>query len=70
MALFGSVRQWCFLTAYRLGDLSALAPVEYMRLVVAALIGFLIFVEIPTLIATLGMILVCLSAYIAVQSKS
>ncbi|MEM1383826.1 MAG: DMT family transporter [Pseudomonadota bacterium] len=43
MAVFGSISQWCFLTAYRLGDLSQLAPVEYTRLVAAAALGFLVF---------------------------
>lgn len=70
MAIFGSISQWCFLTAYRLGDLSQLAPVEYTRLVAAAALGFLIFAEVPTLTAVLGMGLVCLSAYAAVAPRS
>lgn len=67
MVVFGTFSQWCFLTAYRLGDLSALAPVEYTRLIAAALFGFLIFAEVPSLAATLGIVLVSLSAYIALS---
>ena len=70
MGIFGSISQWCFLTAYRLGDLTALAPVEYTRLVAAALFGFVIFAEVPTLTAALGMLLVCLSAYAAVSARA
>jgi len=69
MAFFGGFSQWCFLTAYRLGDLSALAPVEYTRLVAAAVLGFVIFAEVPSITATLGMLLVSLSAYAAVTTR-
>lgn len=69
MAVFGSISQWCFLTAYRLGDLSALAPVEYTRLVAAALFGYLIFAEVPTVTMTIGIGLVCLSVYAALSPR-
>ncbi|MEO1549939.1 MAG: DMT family transporter [Pseudomonadota bacterium] len=70
MAVFGSISQWCFVTSYRLGDISALAPVEYTRLVAAALFGYAIFSEVPTLMMTLGMVLVCLSAYAAISPRT
>ena len=63
MTLFGSVSQWCFLNAYRLGEVSALAPVEYSRLVAAIIAGFIIFGEVPTWIALLGMGLIITSTY-------
>lgn len=63
MTLFGSVSQWCFLSAYRLGEVSALAPVEYSRLVVAIIAGFIIFGEVPTWIALIGMVLIIGSTY-------
>ncbi|MEO1701946.1 MAG: DMT family transporter [Pseudomonadota bacterium] len=70
MAVFGSISQWCFVTSYRLGDISALAPVEYTRLLAAALFGYAIFSEVPTLTMTLGMVLVCLSAYAALSPRT
>lgn len=70
MILFGTISQWCFLTAYRLGELSALAPVEYTRLIAAALFGVVLFAETPSLTATLGMCLVALSAYAALSHRS
>ena len=63
MTLCGSVSQWCFLNAYRLGEVSALAPVEYSRLVAAIIAGFVIFGEVPTWIAVFGMALVIASTY-------
>ncbi|MEO0914895.1 MAG: DMT family transporter, partial [Pseudomonadota bacterium] len=70
MALFGSISQWCFVTSYRLGDISALAPVEYTRLVAAALFGYAVFSEVPTLTMIIGMVLVCLSAYAALSPRT
>lgn len=63
MTLFGSVSQWCFLSAYRLGEVSALAPVEYSRLIAAIIVGFVIFGEVPTWIALIGMVLIIGSTY-------
>lgn len=63
MTLFGSIGQWCFLNAYRLGEVSALAPVEYSRLIAAIIAGVLIFSEVPSWIAALGMALIIGSTY-------
>ena len=63
MTLFGSIGQWCFLNAYRLGEVSALAPVEYSRLVAAIIAGFIIFGEVPAWLALLGMTLIIGSTY-------
>ena len=63
MTLFGSIGQWCFLNAYRLGEVSALAPVEYSRLIAAIIAGYFIFAEVPSWIAVLGMIMIIGSTY-------
>jgi drug/metabolite transporter (DMT)-like permease len=63
MTLFGSIGQWCFLNAYRLGEVSALAPVEYSRLIAAIIAGFFIFGEVPKGIAILGMVMIIGSTY-------
>ena len=65
MVVLGSVTQWCFISAYRLGEVSALAPVEYARLVTAVLAGFIVFSEVPTLLAVIGMVMVCGASYAA-----
>lgn len=65
MVVLGMLSQWCFISAYRLGEVSALAPVEYSRLVMAILAGFVFFGEIPTWIAVLGMMLIAGASYAA-----
>lgn len=43
-----SVMQWLFIQALRVGEAAAIAPVEYVRLIYAGIIGFIFFAEIPT----------------------
>jgi drug/metabolite transporter (DMT)-like permease len=38
---------WCFVRGYSLGETSFIGPIEYVRLVYAALIGYFIFAELP-----------------------
>ena len=45
---FMSVMQWLFIQALRVGEAAAIAPMEYVRLIYAGIIGFIFFVEIPT----------------------
>lgn len=46
------------LAAYRMGDVSRLAPVEFLRLITATLIGFLVFHEVPSLMFWAGAVLI------------
>ena len=68
MVVLGMLSQWCFISAYRLGEVSALAPVEYSRLVMALLAGLVFFGEIPTLLATAGMIVIAAASYVALRA--
>ncbi|RZO29557.1 MAG: DMT family transporter [SAR116 cluster bacterium] len=65
IGLFGLISQWCFISAYRLTDVSALAPIEYSRLIFAVLTGALIFSEIPSHFDIIGMLLIVGSSYVA-----
>lgn len=44
-----SLMQWVFIQAFKVGEAAAIAPMEYSRLVYAAVIGIVFFAEIPTL---------------------
>lgn len=44
-----SVMQWLFIQAIKVGEASAIAPMEYSRLLYAGIIGFIFFAEIPTI---------------------
>lgn len=47
MAVFGVAGQSCFMKGYAIGEASALAPFDYTRLVFAAVLGFLLFGDLP-----------------------
>jgi len=44
-----SVMQWFFIQAFKVGEAAAIAPMEYSRLLYAAIIGIVFFAEVPTL---------------------
>jgi drug/metabolite transporter (DMT)-like permease len=63
------VTQWCFTNAYRHGETSTIATVEYFRLVAAALIGLIIFAEVPTPGALAGIALIMSASFVAVRRE-
>lgn len=70
ITLSGILSQWLFICAYRIGELSALAPIEYSRLPFAMIAGILFFGEIPSLIMVLGITLIAASSYAALKVGS
>lgn len=58
----GCLGMWLTLEAYRSGEVSALAPVPYLRLVFAAAAGFLLFGETPAPTVWIGAALIIASA--------
>jgi drug/metabolite transporter (DMT)-like permease len=57
---------WCFVRGYTLGEASFIGPIEYVRLVYAALIGYFVFAELPDAWTTAGAaIIVASTLYIA-----
>jgi len=63
----GIISHWCFVNAYRHGEASVMATVDYTRLVAAAVVGFLIFSEIPKLDAVAGIVLIVGASFIALR---
>ncbi len=49
-----SLMQWLFIQAFKAGEASAIAPMEYVRLLYAAIIGIIFFAEIPTVWTLVG----------------
>ncbi|MHA1524400.1 MAG: DMT family transporter [Alphaproteobacteria bacterium] len=68
-ALSGSFTQWCFITAYRYGEASVMAIVEYLRLPAAAFVGFAVFAEIPTFASLIGMAMIIAASLISLRRK-
>ncbi len=53
-----SVVQWTMIKAYGAGDASAIAPMEYGRIVFATVAGVLVFAEVPTVYTAVGTALI------------
>jgi len=60
----GTLGMWLTIEAYRVGEVSALAPIPYVRLVFATLAGFLVFGEAPAGVFWIGAGLIVASAFI------
>lgn len=54
MGVFATINQACYIKGMSLGDAGAMAPIDYTRLVFSAIIGFLVFHEIPGLWTLIG----------------
>lgn len=70
-SLTGCCGMWCNIEAYRIGEVSAIAPVPYIRLVFAALAGFVFFAEVPESRFWFGAVLIVAGALlIGVRRKN
>jgi drug/metabolite transporter (DMT)-like permease len=47
MGAIATVNQACYIKGMQLGDAAAMAPIDYTRLIFTAVIGFLMFAEVP-----------------------
>jgi drug/metabolite transporter (DMT)-like permease len=61
--------QACNLRGLRIADASAVMPVDYTRLVLAAAVGFVLFGEVPTAIVMLGAAIVVGSTLMILQRE-
>jgi drug/metabolite transporter (DMT)-like permease len=52
--LVGSVGQILLTTSYRYADASLLAPFDYTSLILALLVGYFVFSEVPTVTMLIG----------------
>ncbi|WP_415404762.1 DMT family transporter [Tateyamaria sp. SN3-11] len=64
--LVGGIAQILVTTSYRFGGASMLAPFDYASLIFAALIGYVIFAELPTLATVTGASLVVLGGVLII----
>ena len=65
-----SVAQFLNIKAYANGEAAALAPVEYVRLLAAAGLGFLVFAEVPTIYTAVGAIIIIASTLYTVRRSA
>ena len=66
LAVVGAVAQFSLAQAFRYGEVSALAPLEYAALIWATLFGYLFWRQLPTLTVVIGVaIIIGSSLYVA-----
>ncbi len=58
------------LAAYRMGEVSRLAPVDFTRLIIATLIGFFVFQEVPDYMFWVGAVLIVGANLLVLNQKS
>jgi drug/metabolite transporter (DMT)-like permease len=64
------IGQWLFTTALRMGEASALAPLNYLRLVMMAAVGYWLYAEVPSPATVLGGLLIVGSASYTVHRNA
>jgi len=66
VGVLGALSQMFWIRAFRAGEASAVAPFDYLRLPMAAAIGFVGFAELPTVWTFVGAaVIVASTLYIA-----
>ena len=58
MSFIGVSGQWCLFQAFRVGEVTAVAPAGYMRLIFAIILGYYFFAEIPDSMSIVGTIII------------
>lgn len=54
MGVAGTITQGCYIKGMQIGDAAAMAPIDYVRLVFTAAVGFFLFHEVPGLWTVAG----------------
>jgi drug/metabolite transporter (DMT)-like permease len=61
MGVIGTITQGCYIKGMSIGDAAAMAPIDYIRLVFAAAIGFVLFNDVPGVWTLVGAAIVVAS---------
>ncbi|MDA1323594.1 MAG: DMT family transporter [Proteobacteria bacterium] len=67
VTLFATLAQFCVANAISLADARVVQPMNFMRMPLAALFGFLMFSEFPDLWTWIGAVIIFAAAWYAVQ---
>lgn len=70
LSLFGTAGQWLITRAYQVGEAAALAPLDFSRLILASLTGFIFFAEIPALSTWIGAVIVIAATLYTVRKNA
>lgn len=71
MGVLSAAAQWAGMQSLRVGEASVVANIEYAKLIYAALLGFVLFLEIPSTNTIVGgVVIVLASAYVVRQEAA
>ena len=70
MGLLATVSHNCFIRAFALGEASAIAPIDYSRLVFAAIAGWLVFGSVPDFYTIIGAVIIVGSSFYIVRREA
>lgn len=70
IAGFTTLGMFCFLRAFTVGEANAVGPAENLRLIYAALFGYFIFAEIPSIWTAVGAAVIVGSTYYIARAEA
>jgi drug/metabolite transporter (DMT)-like permease len=70
MGLLATISHNCFIRAFALGEASAIAPVDYSRLVFAAIAGWVVFGSVPDFYTIVGAVIIVGSSFYIVRREA
>jgi drug/metabolite transporter (DMT)-like permease len=70
VGISGSVGQYCLNQAFRYGEVSLVAPLDYTGMVWAILFGFVVFGDVPSWLMLLGALVVMLSSFYVIRREA
>ena len=70
MAASGTFGNWTMTLAYKIGEMTAIAPVAYTQMAWAALIGFSVFGEVPDVYVLIGAAMIAAAGIILSQMEA
>lgn len=70
MGVLATASHNCFIRAFAMGEASVIAPVDYSRLIFAALAGWLVFASVPDIYTIIGASIIVASSFYIVRRES
>ena len=70
MGVLATASHNCFIRAFAMGEASVIAPVDYSRLIFAALAGWLVFASVPDIYTIIGASLIVASSFYIVRREA
>ena len=70
MGVLATTSHNCFIRAFAMGEASVIAPVDYSRLIFAALAGWLVFASVPDIYTIVGASIIVASSFYIVRREA